>query len=68
MFVDPQNCRCAAIGCCTRFSRCADGDQAMCKNTGLSCTLAQPHCEGPYVVSYVSTCYEGCVKVKDCEP
>jgi hypothetical protein len=68
VFIDMHNCRCAQLGCCARFSRCADGDQALCKNTGLSCTLAQPYCEGPYVVGYANGCYEGCVRMTECAP
>jgi len=66
VFVDGQNCGCAALGCCTRFSRCADGATAMCSTTALSCTLQTPHCEGPYVVAYAGGCYEGCVRSSAC--
>src|SRR5581483_8223596 len=68
VFVDPHNCRCAQLGCCAHFSRCADGDQALCKNTVFSCTLAEPYCEGPYVVGYSNGCYEGCVRMTECAP
>ena len=69
VFVDPHNCACAALGCCAQFSRCADGDKATCKpSSGVVCGAAQPYCEGPYVVSYTSTCYEGCVQSTDCAP
>jgi hypothetical protein len=66
VFVDPGNCACATAGCCARFSRCADGDKAQCSGT-VSCDMALPHCEGAFVVSYVSNCYEGCVQSKDCQ-
>jgi hypothetical protein len=69
VFMDPHNCDCAALGCCAQFSRCANGDTAMCKApTGLACGAATPYCEGPYVVSYTATCFEGCVQSKDCAP
>jgi len=69
VFMDPHNCACAALGCCAQFSRCANGDKAMCKApTGLACGAATPYCEGPYVVSYTATCFEGCVQSKDCAP
>jgi hypothetical protein len=69
VFVDPHNCACAAAGCCAQFSRCAAGDKATCKPpTGLACGAATPYCEGPYVVSYTATCFEGCVQSTDCAP
>jgi hypothetical protein len=68
VFIDPGTCGCAISGCCAHFSRCADGKQANCKNTGLACALAQPYCESPYVVSYANACYEGCVRMTDCAP
>ena len=68
VFVDPGNCRCAALGCCAHFSRCADAAQALCKDNGLLCTMAQPHCEGPYVIGFASGCYEGCVRMTACAP
>jgi hypothetical protein len=67
VFVDMQNCRCAALGCCAHFSRCADGDLANCKGP-VVCKLATPYCEGPYVVSYASACYEGCARATECAP
>jgi hypothetical protein len=30
--------------------------------------VAPPNCEGPYVVSYTDTCYEGCVLSSECGP
>jgi hypothetical protein len=67
VFVDPGTCGCAAVGCCAHFSRCADGNTARC--TGIpACDAAIPFCEGPYVVAYTATCYEGCVKKTDCAP
>jgi hypothetical protein len=69
VFVDPHNCACAAIGCCARFSRCADGAQANCDTSNLACTVPSPYCESPaYVVSTAASCYEGCVKPEDCAP
>jgi hypothetical protein len=68
VFVDPGTCDCAAIGCCARFSRCANGDKALCTEPStIACDMVTPHCEDPaYVVSYTPSCYEGCVKSKDC--
>jgi len=69
VFTDPHNCGCAAIGCCARFSRCADGALANCNDSNVSCDAATPYCESPaYVVSYSGFCYEGCVRAADCAP
>ena len=68
VFVDSQNCRCAALGCCAQFQRCVAGDKALCASPALTCKVAQPYCEGPYVLSYTASCYEGCVKSTDCAP
>jgi hypothetical protein len=68
VFQDPGTCGCAAVGCCARFSRCADGAQAACRGTP-SCASATPFCEEPaFYVSYANSCYEGCVAAKDCAP
>lgn len=75
VFVDQQNCRCAALGCCAMFSRCAVGEHATC--TGAAeCTAVpnRPHCEGPYIVGFIAidetarygNGYEGCVRATDC--
>ena len=66
VFEDPGTCGCAALGCCARFARCADGDRAHCTSGALLCKVAEPHCEQPYVVSYVDSCYEGCVRASAC--
>jgi hypothetical protein len=66
VFVDNRDCQCAALGCCARFSRCADGASAVCKAPPILCDLVTPHCEGPYVVGYSDSCYEGCVQSSDC--
>ena len=66
VFTDPHNCACAALGCCARFSRCADGASARCTNAGIACEAPVPYCESPYVVSYTATCYEGCVRATAC--
>lgn len=63
VFVD-HPCGCASAGCCTTFSRCADG-KANCAGPAL-CNIAPPACAGPYVVSYASSCYEGCVLKTEC--
>ena len=68
VFEDPHNCACAALGCCARFARCADGDRARCTNPGVACERVMPYCEQPYVVSYTGTCYEGCARATECMP
>jgi hypothetical protein len=69
VFVDPGDCSCAAIGCCARFARCADGGRANCTGSVVECDRVIPHCESPaYVVSYTANCYEGCVVPGDCAP
>jgi hypothetical protein len=67
VFVDLRTCGCAQLGCCAHFSRCADGDRAACKGTPL-CEIPTPYCEGPYVISYTATCYDGCVRAAECAP
>ena len=67
VFMDIGACGCSAIGCCERFSRCADGGRAKCTPpVGFGCTIAQPSCWGLYVMSYTSNCYEGCVLPSEC--
>jgi hypothetical protein len=68
VFTDPHDCACAALGCCAQFSGCAAGGQATCKSPDILCKIATPYCEGPYVVSYTSNCYEGCVLSTACAP
>jgi hypothetical protein len=70
VFVDPGTCDCATAGCCAHFSRCASGDHGQCKMPStFACAIATPYCESPvYVVSYTSSCYEGCVLATDCAP
>jgi len=58
-------CGCAGSGCCTFFSTCADGP-AICVGTAL-CSVPPPDCEGPYVLSYAGSCYEGCVLASECQ-
>src|SRR5205823_330564 len=65
VFVDDQACKCAPAGCCTRFSRCAEGKTAQCSGP-VACDADQPLCEGPYVVAYTGVCYEGCVLASEC--
>jgi hypothetical protein len=67
VFEDARNCRCAQLGCCSRFVRCANGDKATCTGEA-SCDRLTPFCEGPYVVSYAGTCYEGCARATECGP
>jgi len=70
VFIDPNDCSCAPIGCCARFSRCEKGATASCTPpTQFSCTIAQPYCPSPaYVLSYTDGCFEGCVRPVDCAP
>jgi len=68
VFVDAQDCRCGGLGCCARFSRCADGDKAKCSPGAIACDALAPHCEGEYVVGYTDACYEGCVRMTECAP
>jgi hypothetical protein len=69
VFTDPHDCKCAELGCCARFSRCADGAQANCDASNVSCEAPTPYCESPaYVVSVTGFCYDGCVKPADCAP
>jgi hypothetical protein len=67
VFFDPGNCGCASSGCCAHFHHCADGYAATCAGQ-VSCAVSAPHCESPYLVSFRSGCYEGCVHNKDCAP
>jgi hypothetical protein len=67
VFIDQMVCGCAALGCCIHYQRCADGKKATCTApAGLACEAPQPRCEGPYVVGYTTSCYEGCVRATDC--
>jgi hypothetical protein len=34
----------------------------------LACTISSPSCESPYVMSYTTDCYEGCVLSTECAP
>jgi hypothetical protein len=68
VFEDPRNCACAALGCCARFARCADGARAVCTGGAIACDALTPYCEAPYVVSYTQNCYEGCVRATACGP
>ena len=66
VFVDPNNCKCSTAGCCAQFSRCANGGRANCNGNNGVCGAKTPYCAGPYVVSYTSTCFEGCVLQSEC--
>jgi hypothetical protein len=57
-------CKCLPLGCCAMFERCADGP-ADCTGPAL-CDAAPPYCDGPYVVSYTPSCYEGCARADRC--
>jgi hypothetical protein len=68
VFTDPgpDGCACTAVGCCARFSRCADVGLANCVGPA-ACASPTPYCEEPaYVVSYADSCFEGCVRPEDC--
>jgi hypothetical protein len=65
VFADPGTCDCAVSGCCEHFNRCADGGHANCSGP-VACTVSQPYCESPYVLSYANNCYEGCVLQTEC--
>ena len=67
VFSDPGTCGCATSGCCARFSACADVGKTLCTQPStLACARPTPHCESPYVVSYTTLCYEGCVLPTEC--
>jgi hypothetical protein len=66
VFVDGRDCDCLALGCCARFSYCADHSVALCEAPPIVCDAVTPYCEGPYVVGYTNGCYEGCVQSSDC--
>jgi len=68
VFVDKLSCDCAVAGCCASFSRCADGGKAACKGTP-ACQIGTPYCGAPtFVVSYTTSCFEGCVRPTECAP
>jgi hypothetical protein len=67
VFNDPNNCACAALGCCAKFSKCASGARANCSGPA-TCNTVTPHCEGQYTVAYANSCFEGCVKSTACAP
>jgi hypothetical protein len=67
VFFDLGGCACAALGCCVRFDHCGDGATAACTGTAF-CKMMAPHCEGPYLIAYKDSCYEGCVLGTDCAP
>jgi hypothetical protein len=65
VFDDSPLCACVTPGCCAIFRGCANGGTANC--TGVTaCEMVEPFCQPPYVVSYTSLCYEGCVHQDDC--
>jgi hypothetical protein len=67
VFVMGDTCGCATAGCCAQFASCAAGNKARCSGS-VMCEVDPPRCEGPYVVAYQGTCYEGCVRKTDCSP
>jgi hypothetical protein len=50
---------------CTVFLACHDGAKAACSGMP-TCGRATPYCETGYVISYTSSCYEGCVRPAEC--
>ena len=66
VFLNPNTCRCAALGCCAHFSKCAEGAQAIQEHR------AQLHDRAavlrPSVIAYSNGCYEGCVRMTECTP
>ncbi len=50
---------------CVGFNRCAEG-AASCLGGEVLCDRSPPVCGPSYVVSYESSCYEGCVKPQSC--
>lgn len=67
VYVDSDVCGCPTPGCCATFLRCAWGP-ADCAGLDLSCRAQAPLCQGPYVISYEGTCYEGCALREACNP
>ena len=65
VFQSLQTCGCATPGCCTKFTRCAEGSRADCTGPAV-CDSLLPYCEAPYVVAYKNACYEGCVQQREC--
>lgn len=64
VFIDPNDCKCAPLGCCAKFSRCATG-RAIC-DAAVACAMATPYCAGDYTISYENNCFEGCVRKTAC--
>jgi len=67
------SCDCPAPGCAVVFDTCADGAKASCKGPPSGTPLCQetpPDCDWttPYVLSYTTDCYEGCVRPSECGP
>ena len=65
VFVDPGNCACLALGCCAKFSQCAEGGHAKCSGMPI-CEALPPHCDAPFVAAYAGNCWEGCVAPDEC--
>jgi hypothetical protein len=67
VFLDHPGCApCASQGCCMAFDHCAESVKAVCTMPANLCTTAAPTCEGNYMLSYTTTCYEGCVTPDEC--
>lgn len=65
VYDDPGTCDCSTPGCCIQYKTCKAGP-AMCKASDVLCDATPPACGPNYVVSYTSSCYEGCVKPMEC--
>jgi len=69
---DNWHCPGTAAVCPVVFTGCSDGGKASCKAPSapiLFCAAEPPPCEASgYVISYLPTCYEGCVRAGECAP
>jgi hypothetical protein len=66
VYTDPGTCGCATPGCCAHFSSCDSPSKADCTTKNLTCQKTPPFCEGDYVPSVTSGCWEGCVHKAEC--
>jgi hypothetical protein len=62
-------CDCPATGCAVDYFVCASGGKASCQAPTSVCGAEPPPCEAHgYVLSWVGTCFEGCVLPSECGP
>lgn len=52
------------LGYCPEYRRCEAGP-ADCLGPA-TCERVEPFCAGPYVISHVGACYEGCARADQC--